>query len=476
MVNPSSVLAALWREAGGSAEALRFVELIGGAAPALATSFAVAEIAQASIAAVALAAAELWHVRTGRRQMIEVAMLNAVEEFRSEKRFRLNGERPRGYRDALAGLYSCARGGWVRPHLTFPQHRDGILRLLGCEPACTDKALLQEAFLRHDAIELEEQAAAQGLPLAALRTFAQWDAHPQATAVAELPLVAIERIGDAPPRRLLPTGLRPLDGVRVLELARIIAGPVAGRALAAHGADVMTVSAPHLPSVQQLVMDMGRGKLRTWLDLRVAEQRSRLVELLQSTDVFLQAYRPGALSALGLGAQEVASLCPGIVYGELSAWGWSGPWAGRRGYDSLVQTACGFNHAEADAAGMLIGQELPVQALDHASGYLLALGVMNAMLRQMVQGGSWRVRVCLARTGLWLRSLGQDPSGFFVSDAQETLPEGFLETHMSGFGEIQAIRHAAWMSETPARWVRPSVPLGTHQPCWSEASICTDSL
>lgn len=358
------------------------------------------------------------------------------------------------------------RRGWARPHLTFPQHREGILRLLGCDPSNTEKKALQDAFLRLDSIELEERAAEIGLPLSALRTFSEWDAHPQSAAVAAMPLIAIEKIGEAPPRKLDSSGKRPLDKVRVLELARIIAGPVCGRALAAHGADVLAVSAPHLPSVRQLVIDTGRGKLSCFLDLRQVEQRARLRELIADTDVFVQAYRPGALGRFGFDARDVAEIKPGIVYAELSAWGWTGPWGNRRGYDSLVQTATGFNHAEAEAAGDAVPRELPSQALDHASGYLLALGVMRAMHHQVTEGGSWRIRVCLARTGLWLRTLGRIPRGFESCAAEEAGNTALFEEHASGFGMMKAVSHSAKLSETPAGWGRPSVPLGASEAAW----------
>jgi hypothetical protein len=215
--------------------------------------------------------------------------------------------------------------------------------MLGCDPHMTDKQALASAFSGCDAIELESRASRSGLPLSALRTFEQWDLHPQASVVSTMTLVAIERIGDAPPRALPVGATRPLSGVRVLELARIIAGPVCGRSLAAHGADVLAVSAAQLPSVRQLAIDTGRGKLSCHIDLRQDSERSKLRSLITTAAVFVQAYRPGALASLGFGADEVAALRPGIVYAELSAWGWSGPWAGRRGYDSLVQTATGFN-------------------------------------------------------------------------------------------------------------------------------------
>ena len=465
MIDSSDALAALWLATGWDTRSLEKV-ILTGREPILRSSFGIGVLAQASIAAAALAAAELWRARTGRSQSVSVDMRHAAEEFRSERRFLLGEEAPRGYRDPLAGIYACSDSNWARPHLTFPQHREGILRMLGCDPHTTDKQILTNAFSRCDAIELESRASTSGLPLSALRTFEQWDSHPQASVVSTTPLVAIERIGNAPRLARPVDAARPLSGVRVLELDRIIAGPVCGRSLAAHGADVLAVSAAHLPSVRQLAIDTGRGKLSCYLDLREDSGRSTLRSLITTADVFVQAYRPGALAGLGFGADEVAALRPGIVYAELSAWGWSGPWAKRRGYDSLVQTATGFNHAEAEAAGQASPVELPVQALDHASGYLLALGTMRALARQSEEGGSWRVRVCLARTGHWLRSFGRQPPVQALVEPTEGEVASMSELRPSGYGEMRALRHAAVLSETPAGWDRPTVPLGTSPASW----------
>jgi hypothetical protein len=188
--------------------------------------------------------------------------------------------------------------------------------------------------------------------------------------------------------------------------------------------------------------------------------------LLEEADVFVQAYRPGAIGGRCFSAEDAARLRPGIVYGSLSAYGRDGPWSCRRGFDSLVQTATGFNHAEGVAAGVDGPKELPAQALDHASGQLMALGVVMARVRQAREGGSWHVRVSLAQTGRWLWDLGRVEGGLAVTDPALEGVEDLLEESASAFGRLRAVRHAAWLSETPARWERPAVPLGTHAPRW----------
>ena len=459
-LDPAEVLVELWRDAELDDEAL-YDAFLTGAEPVLPSSFAVGTAAQATIGATALAAAELWRLRTERRQRVRVEMRNAAIEFRSERYLRVDGKDPDDHHDAIAGLYRCGDGRWARLHTNLPHHRDGLLKLLGCDH---DKRAVQRALEHWPAESLETAAAEAGLVVTACRSFAEWDGHLQGRAIANLPLFSIDKIGDAPRLKLTPAE-RPLSGIKVLDLTRIIAGPVCGRALAGHGAEVLLVTAAHLPSMLPLVIDTGRGKLSATIDLRQSSGRETLAQLVRQADVFVQGYRPGAVAAHGFSAEEVARLRPGIIYASLSAYGHEGPWAYRRGFDSLVQTASGLNLAEAEAFGSPEPRALPAQALDHATGYLLAFAIMAALQRRAEQGGSWHVRVSLAQTGYWLRQLGRidgvhcrDPGFDDVRDRLQDAP--------SGFGVLTAVRHAAEMSETPPHWARPSVPLGTHAPGW----------
>jgi crotonobetainyl-CoA:carnitine CoA-transferase CaiB-like acyl-CoA transferase len=456
-------LETLWRALGQDPAALERVDL-PGAEPVLPSSFAVGTAAQASIAASALAAAELWRLRTGQRQRVRVPLRDAAIEFRSERYLRVDGAQPPDPWDKIAGAYRCGDGRWVRLHTNFPHHRDGILALLDC---AHDRGAVERALQAWQAEAFETAAAEAGLVATAMRSFAEWDAHPQGQALARLPAISIERIGDAP-AEALPASSRPLGGIRVLDLTRVIAGPVCGRCLAAHGADVMLVTAPHLPLMLPVVIDSGRGKLSAQLDLRDEAARERLRQLICRADIFVQGYRPGALHGRGFGPEEVARLRPGIVYVSLSAYGHEGPWAGRRGFDSLAQTATGFNVAEAEAAGVEGPKVLPAQALDHASGYLMAFGAMTALARRARDGGSWHVRVSLARTGGWIRALGRVEGGLDCPDPAFENVRDRLEESASGFGRLTAVRHAAELSITPPRWIRPSVPLGSHEPAWPE--------
>src|SRR5262249_52128422 len=364
---------------------------------------AVGWAAKATMAAAALAAAELWRLRSGRSQRVSVDMRSAAIEFRSERYLRVDGRPPAEYHDPIAGLYRCGDGRWVRLHTNLPHHRDGLLALLGC---AHEPMAVQRPLDGWQGEALEAAAAEAGLVATACRSFAEWDEPPQGRAIARLPLFTIDRIGDAPARPL-PAADRPLAGIKVLDLTRIIAGPVCGRTLAAQGADVLLITASHLPSMQPLVIDTGRGKLSAHIDLRQPSARETLALLLRDADVFVQGYRPGAIAAFGFGPQDVARIRPGIVYVSLCAYGYEGPWAGRRGFDSLVQTASGVKAAEAQACGAREPRPLPAQVLDHATGYLMAFAAMSALTRRAAQGGSWHVRVSLAQTGYWLRKLGR---------------------------------------------------------------------
>jgi crotonobetainyl-CoA:carnitine CoA-transferase CaiB-like acyl-CoA transferase len=254
--------------------------------------------------------------------------------------------------------------------------------------------------------------------------------------------------------------------VRVLDLSRVIAGPVAGRTLAAHGADVLLISGPGLPAIPWLTIDTGRGKLSSFVDLKSEQGRGVVRDLLAQADIFSQGYRPRAIASLGFSPEDAAQISPGIVYVSLSAYGHAGAWSERRGFDSLVQTTTGFNHAEGQAAGVDGPKELPAQMLDHATGYLMAFGAMMAKARQSREGGSWHVRVSLAQTGRWLWNLGRLADGLKTEDLRGEAVASFMEQTPSGFGALRAVSHSAHLSRTPARWERPAMPLGSHPPQW----------
>src|SRR3954467_10847336 len=465
MQSPTEILSGIWTAAGGDAAALARVRLTGEE-PQIPSLFRVAIAGQTTIAAAGLAAAEIWRLRSGEAQDVHVDMRHAVVECRSERYLRLDGKPPPPAWDAIAGVYRTGDNRFVRCHTNFPHHRDAVCKVLACEP---EREKVQAALMQWKGEDFETAAYAAGGVVALMRSYDEWSSLPQARALAELPLVSIEKIGEAPPKpwpQRLSKGDRPLSGLRVLDLSRVIAGPVAGRTLAAHGADVLLVSGPELPAIPWLTIDTGRGKLTTFIELKSEAGRARLRELLKDADIFSQGYRPRSLAALGFTPEDAAKINPGIVYVTLSAYGHAGPWAGRRGFDSLVQTTIGFNHAEGQAAGIDGPKELPAQMLDRATRLLMAFGAMMARARQSREGGSWHVRVSLAQTGRWLWNLGRVTDGFKTEDLKDESLKPFVEELGPGLGSLRSVKPSAVLSKTPAFWARPSMPLGSHPPQW----------
>jgi crotonobetainyl-CoA:carnitine CoA-transferase CaiB-like acyl-CoA transferase len=364
----------------------------------------------------------------------------------------------------MSGIYPV-KDGWVSIHCNFPNHRDAALQVLG---TVAERAQAEDASRSWGGEDLEEAIHAAGGCAGYVRTAEQWQQHPQAQAVARQPLVEIARIGDAPLHDP-PARARPLLGVKVLDLTRVLAGPTCAKSLSAFGADVLKLSAAHLPDSGVVELDTGIGKRSARIDLRTQALVERLRKLAGKADVFSQSYRPGALAKRGFSPEELAALRPGIVYASLSAWGESGPWKGRRGFDSIVQAVSGIANAHGNSDKPRL---LPVSAIDYISGYLMAFGVCVALARRRSEGGSWLVRVGLARVGKWIVDRGVLPEEAWRDVAQD-LPAEELEPLLgqmrSPEGYIRYLQMPVEMSETFAFWSRPPVRLGYHPPVWTSA-------
>ncbi|MFZ6656338.1 CoA transferase [Undibacterium sp. TJN19] len=462
-MSAEAILANLWHMAGGHSDALEQLHFAGDTAQ-LPSTFQVGDIASATIAAQALMAAQLWQMRGGEKQEISIDRRHALAMFKSDRYLKINGKPADDPWSKIAGYYQAGDGRWLQLHTNFPHHRDGVLAILQCTQ---NRAEVATAIQKWSAAELDQALAQAGMCAALVRTPQEWQAHPQAQAIASLPLLEVERVADGPPMPLKDhVGSRPLDGVRVLDLSRVIAAPVGARTLAQHGADVLAINAAHLPNIAPLVMDTGRGKRSAQLDLRQREDQHILQQLISGADVFLQAYRPGALAQHGFSAEELCTQRPGLIYVSLSAYGHVGPWAQRRGFDSLVQSASGIAYEEGIAAGGAAPGKLPFQALDHATGYLVAFATMLALQKRAVEGGSWQVRVSLAQTGQWLQGM---PRRGLHEHAAELRPEEisrFIQNSTTSYGEMQAIAPVEKMMLTPARFALPASQLGSSKPEW----------
>ncbi len=442
---------------------------IRGSDPVLPTRFRVGEAAAIALAGCGVMAAAASERRGGVPQSAAVEVGGAAASLLSFALQRLDGASLPKYadRENITDFYATRDGRWVLVHGGFAHLQRGLLELLSVE---TDDAAPKErvatAIAEWDASTLEEAVADRGLCGAMVRSESEWRAHPQGRALASLPVVEVIRIGDAPPEPFPRDVARPLEGVRVLDLTRVLAGPTCARTLAAHGADVLKISAPHLESVPFFVIDTGHGKRSAQLDLRDTEGMAQLRRLVAGADVFSQGYRLGALQQLGLDAASLHALRPGIVYTSINCYGHVGPWRERRGWEQLAQTVTGIADENGDAHRREGGrpQLLPAAATDYTTGYLAAFGTLAALLRRAQEGGSYEVRVSLAQTGMWIQGMGR-------SDA---VGAGFtgeiLGPHMTSsdtpYGRLHHLGPIVDMSGTPARWDLPTVPLGTHPPVW----------
>ena len=463
MTVPSGMdaLAGLWSIGGGEAEALNDITLTGED-PALPSIFRVGTAAQATIGAASLAAAEVWRARTGQRQKVSLSMRDAAVSFRSELYTHVVGKPREEHWADVSGYYKTRDDRWIQLHCQYPHLRAGVLKVLGCDD---DKAQVTAAVAKWDGLALETRCREDRLCVALIRSPEEWAEHPQAKAVAGLPVFEIIKIGEAPPEPLPKGGERPLSGVKVLDLTKVLAGPVCGRTLASHGAQVMRIGAKHLPVLVPLAMDTGLGKRSAFVDLREEKERETLREMARTGDVFAQGYRPGTMSGFGLGPEDLAAIRPGIVYVSLSAYGHEGPWKTWRGFDSLTQSASGICHEGMMAAGTGKPHPLPCQALDHGAGYLAAFGAMMALKRRAEEGGSWMVRVSLAQTGRWIDGLGR-MDGLHLAKPKEDEIADLIEVHDSPFGKVSHVKSPEIMSETPARWDTGPVPVGHNEAGW----------
>jgi crotonobetainyl-CoA:carnitine CoA-transferase CaiB-like acyl-CoA transferase len=453
--------------AGWGAERARAVEITGAADPILPTPFRIGETSAAALAAVGLAASDLWALRTGRHQDVAVDTRQATASLRSGHYMHLDGAQVATERNTVMGVYPAKHGRWSYLHCNFPNHRAAALRVLGVPE---DREAVRQAVAKWDALELEEAIIAAKGAGGMVRTMEEWARHPQAAAIASLPLMEIVRIGDSP-REALPEGDRPLAGVRVLDLTRVLAGPTCARTLAEHGADVLKITAAHLPNIGYQEYDTGHGKLSAQLDLREPRDLDTLRDLVREADVFSQGYRPNTLDNRGLSPEALARLRPGIVYVSLCAFSHVGPWASRRGFDTVVQTVSGITHRQGELfPGAAPGPQFyPVSAIDYLTGYLMAFGAMVALGRRAREGGSWLVRISLAQTGRWLVGRGQVPESQLKDVPKEFAPAELERWSMTSDTPVGRLRHLGpvlRLSETPPRWARPSVPLGYHEPVW----------
>lgn len=444
-----------WTALDGPAAALGHLSLAGrGDLPSV---FPVTDLATASVGVAGLAVAELLALSGGAWPGVRVDRRLASMWFGMSLR-------PQGWGlppvwDAVAGDYRAADG-WVRLHTNAPHHRVAALAVLGVE---ADREIVARAVAGWNADALEAAVVEQGGCAAAMRSVADWSAHPQGRTVQAEPLVHWEHAAPvARPGWQVIDPARPLHGVRVLDLTRILAGPTATRFMAGFGADVLRIDPPGWEE-PVTVPEVALGKRCARLDLRLPAARSVFENLLRQADVLVHGLRPGALERLGLGGQRRRELNPGLVDVSLSAYGWSGPWQGRRGFDSLVQMSTGIAEA-----GMRLSRHdrpvpLPVQAIDHATGYLMAAAAVRGLVLRRTTGSGCTVRASLARTAHWLASAGRHAVEPLAPEQSSDWEEALEPT---SWGPARRVLPPLQVQGAAMRWDRPALALGSAQAHW----------
>ncbi len=461
-------LGSVLAEAGWAADPAG-LEIVDGPT-AIAAWPPVSDIAAGADGALALAAAELARIRGGAHPAPFVERRLAGLATAGNEYLTIEKSTPRTWGN-ITGYHRCRCGNAVYVHGIFPHLRDGLLELFGAEDS---RESMSARIAGWTADEAEAAGQSRGLCVVRMRTRAEWEAHPQRTALAATPLIAMKGVeaasGPRAPLHASEPGALPLAGLRVLDLSRVIAGPMAGRALAELGADVLRVSAAHLPAIPALAIDTGFGKRNAEIDLRTEAGRETLRALIREADVLIDGYRPGALAAKGFGAADLARLNPGLTLVEFSAFGTTGPWAGRRGYDTYVQAAVGFT-APADPAAAPV--RLPCQPLDYLTGCLSAFAAVLGLIRRAETGRGSSAELALARTAMWIWEvadlIGAEPAPPPRNPTlEEVRAEGLIRTMASEFGEIGALAPPYGFDGHRVAWPSPPRALGGDPPVWRE--------
>lgn len=438
-----------------------------GTDPVFSTKFKIGEVCASVIAGIGVAVSDIWELKTGSRQKVDIDARRAAAALRSTtymQRPQADGSFENVINPNHESMIKITQpwptkdGRWVLPHFGLPNLQKKMLALLECEP---NPDSVSKAVAKWDAMDLEnaidEIRACGGM----VRSNAEWLGHPHGQALAAKPIVEVMKIGDSDPEPM-PEGDRPLSGIRALDLTRILAGPIAGRTMAEHGADVLMVAAEHVPQIKEHVMDTSHGKRSCFLNLKVAEEAARLKELVRDADIFSQGYRPGILEKLGFGPEELAAHRPGLIYISISCYGADGPFSHRGGWEQVAQTMTGIcNEGRPDRPALL-----PAAACDYTTGYLAAYGALLALARRAQEGGSYHVRVSLCQSGMFIYRQGEtafDQPDMNLSDAE--LAALRIDTEPA-HGSLRHLGPVLRLSETQPHWVRPTPVLGANKPEW----------
>ncbi|NIZ62018.1 acyl-CoA transferase [Sedimentitalea sp. CY04] len=426
------------------------------------SAFAVSELANASVAAVGDQLAGLLQALNLTPDRPAVTVNQRLASLWFGYSFRPTGWEMPDLWDAIAGDYQTADG-WIRLHTNLPHHRAAALRVLACD---NTRDAVATAVRTWQGDALEAAIVEQGGVAAAMRSTAQWLAHLQGQAVTAEPL--IDWVGSRKitlRHRPKATAARPLAGLRILDLTRVLAGPIATRTLAGFGAEVLRIDPPGWDE-PGVIPDISLGKRCAYLDLHNAKDRITFEALLSQADVLVHGYRPGALGGLGYGADTRRQLAPNLIDVTLNAYGWTGPWSTRRGFDSLVQMSSGIAETGQHWAKTDRPTPLPVQALDHATGYLMAAAVLSALTAATQGEPAPQARLSLARTAALLGQLRKTTSGPDITTSNDT--DYSTSPEHSGWGPGQRLLPPLHLSSTQMQWDLPAQQCGSDVAKWSD--------
>jgi hypothetical protein len=452
---PVAITRTLWTAAGGNPDHVNNLEITGrGDLPSV---FPVSDLATAAIGAAGLAVAELVAVRFGETPKVR------VDRRLSSIWFGLS-IRPQGWPlpplwDPLSGDYKT-KDGWIRLHMNAPHHRDAALSVLKVK---ADKESVAHEITKWEADDLETAVVAAGGCAATMRSIAEWKTHPQGGAVYGEPLLHAQTRNSGPRHDWNGPRHRPLAGLRVLDLTRVLAGPIATRFIAGLGAEVLRIDPPWWDE-PTVVLEVALGKRCARLDLRVPSNRELFAHLLAEADVLIHGYRPDAVERLGFDAEQRQKIRPGLIDVSLDAYGWTGPWRARRGFDSLVQMSSGI----ADAGMKRLAKErpipLPVQALDHSVGYFLAAAAIRGLTHRFETGMGFEARTSLARmAGLLIDQPIAQQGEPIAPEEPNDLSENIEATT---WGPARRIKPPVVVDGSPLRWDLPASALGSSEPKW----------
>jgi hypothetical protein len=343
----------------------------------------------------------------------------------------------------VSAFYETRDGRSIIFNGAYAHLREGILQFLDCP---NEGAAIARRVACHDAQTLEDELSARGLCAVILRSPEEWRAHAQGQALAGVPPIELTRLAGGDPIPLEPAAWRPLQGLRVLDFSHVVAGPTISKLLAEHGADVIHCRNPYLDHILGFDIETAFGKKNTYLDLRNADDRDLALRLARECDVFVQGFRSGSLSRHGLGADDLRRVNPRLIYVELNAYGFQGPWVERRGWEQLAQAATGLAMLHSGPKGR--PALIPAYFSDYGSGGLGALGVLAALLRREREGGSWLVRVALAKTAMLGARFAANHERAVPIDEAEL--EQYLVDQDSRIGLLTRVAPAVKLEKTPA--------------------------